>query len=374
MKKSKKQPLVLPEVPIVHPAAAPPNSPSSTQPESKPKSIRKKRSNLQVVAGILIALLISAVMGLLLWYGVQTSPKTKEPVYHVVTIIPGATRQQIAELLQEKLVIRSSSAFLWHIKITGKNSLQAGSYRLSSNLTAAEVANILAGGKTSSVDILIAPGLRLAQIKQRLVTAGFEQAEIEQALEAVRDHPLLKGVPKNSPLEGYLFPDTYKVGPETTAEQLIRLMLDTFEKKITPEIRSGLKNQGLSLSEAIILASIVQKEVSDYPTQQKVAQVFLKRLSEGRVLGSDVTFLYAAAETGQAATPALNSPYNTRKVAGLPPSAIANFNIDALKAVANPAKTTYNYFVAGDNGITYFSDTIEQHEAYTRQYCASCFE
>jgi UPF0755 protein len=92
------------------------------------------------------------------------------------------------------------------------------------------------------------------------------------------------------------------------------------------------------------------------------------------VLGSDVTFIYAAAITGQPATPGLDSPYNTRKYGGLPPGPISNFNITALQAVANPTSTDYVYFVAGDDGKTYFSRTEAEHQALTRQHCIKLCE
>ncbi len=354
--------------------AVPTAVPSSVPPQTPPPPVSKKRTWWLLALLAVAALLGAIILSVSLWYQLQLRPRTNSDIYHVLTIKSGASSQAIADDLEEKQIIKSSSAFLWYVKLSRKTNLQAGSYRLSSKLSTPEIATILADGKVSSVDVLIAPGLRLAQIKQALIQAGYTEAEIDQALANARSHPLLKGVPKTAPLEGYLFPETYKIGPDTTANQLVQWMLDTFEARITPDIKAGLKKQGLSIQEGIILASIVQKEVSDYPTQQKVAQVFLKRLNEDRVLGSDVTYMYAAAETGQTASPELNSPYNTRKNAGLPPSAIANFNLDALKAVANPANTTYNYFVAGDNGITYFSDTLEQHEEYTRQHCASCFQ
>ena len=356
------------------PSAPPPansqlvqNQPISPKPKGKKKVVL-------IILGILAGLILAVFATVFIWYKTQLAPKTTDDVYHVLVVQSGASRQSIAYDLEEKQIIKSSSVFLWHTKLTGKSNLQAGSYRLSSKLSTPEIADILASGKVSTVDILIPPGLRLSQIKAELVKAGYGASEIDQALISVRSHPLLKNVSSSTPLEGYLFPDTYRIGPDTTAEQLITLMLNTFEKKITAEIKTGLAKQRLSLEEGIILASIIQKEVSDYPNMQKVAQVFLKRLNEGVVLGSDVTFQYAAKETGKAEVPTLDSPYNTRIVAGLPPSAIANFNIDALRSVAEPATTDFLYFVAGDDGTVYYSKTEAEHEALTRQHCKSCFQ
>jgi UPF0755 protein len=323
-----------------------------------------------VVAGLL-GIICTAAM---IWYSVQLAPKSVAKIYHVVEIKSGESTGQIAQKLQNTGVINSARAFSWFVRISRINNLQAGTYRLSSADTTPEIARSLENGKVSNINLLILPGQRLSQIKNKLVEAGYAESEIDQALFSIRSHPLLKNISEDAPLEGYLFPDTYNIAPYTSVKELFNIMLNNFQSKITPSIKSGLKRQGLTLEQGIILASIVQKEVADPTNEKIVAQVFLKRLKDGNVLGSDVTYQYAAAETGQTASPELDSPYNTRKVVGLPPTAIANFDISALNAVANPAKTNYNYFVAGDDGKVYFSKTEEEHIQLTRQHCASCFQ
>ncbi len=352
----------------VTPPPTPPSSPEIASVDEPPKP-KKNYHILRYAIISLVVIVLVTFIALFSWYKMQLSPRTADDVYHIVPIASGASTQLIAETLEEKQVIKSATAFLWHLQFNGISGLQAGTYRLTSKNSTPEIAQILKEGKVSSTNLLIAPGLRLTEIKQKLIDIGYTQPEIDSAITAVRNHPLLTNVPSNQRLEGYFFPETYKVEPGNTAEQLLELMLDTFEDRISPSIKAGLKKQGLTLEQGIILASIVQKEVSDYPTQQKVAQVFLKRFKEDKQLGSDVTFMYAAAETGKPATPDIDSLYNTRKYTGLPPSAIANFNLTALEAVANPAPGTYNFFVAGDDGVTYFSNTLEEHEALTAQHC-----
>jgi UPF0755 protein len=121
--------------------------------------------------------------------------------------------------------------------------------------------------------------------------------------------------------------------------------------------------------QAITLASIVEKEVSNGNDRRQVAQVFLLRLQKKMVLGSDVTYIYAAAITGQTASPDLDSPYNTRKYLGLPPGPISNVSDSSLDAVAYPADGDYLYFVAGDDGKTYFSHTEAEHERLAAEHC-----
>lgn len=362
-----------------HPIAAIPNPvsssiPSVTEPhkaQSHSTKRRKKRFGKLVVkilavVGVVTSALIIGAVG---WYQLALGPLTADVEYHVLTIKSGASKQAIAEDLEEKNLINSARAFSIYIRLNNITNLQAGTYRLSSNQSVAQIADALSSGKVTTVNVLISPGQRLDQITAALVKDGYSQSEIDAALIAVLDHPLLAGIDSGSRLEGYLFPDTYKIDPTTSAEDLLRLMLDTFEQKITPEIRAGIKAQGLTLNQAIILASIVQKEVADPEVQKTVAQVFIKRLNEGVVLGSDVTYKYAAAQFGTVDSPYSNSPYNTRRFGGLPPTAISNFNLSALKAIANPTSSDYNFFVAGDDGTTYFSRTEAEHEAYTSKYC-----
>jgi UPF0755 protein len=136
------------------------------------------------------------------------------------------------------------------------------------------------------------------------------------------------------------------------------------------------KTQGLSLYQGITLASIIQREVlsvggATTPTsdQQQVAQVFFSRLTIGMPLGSDVTFIYGAKKLGVEPISTLNSPYNTRIIAGLPPGPISSPGLTALIATAQPADGDYLYFVAGDDGTTHFGRTLVEHEQNVRQYC-----
>lgn len=361
---------------------------SSEPPESEPKQKKpaqhkkSKKQKSKKILRIILAAFAAAVISIVLlvgWYLYALSPKTVKDNYAVVSVQPGDSASVIAGELENKQVIRSALAFKIYIKLHNISGLQAGEYRLSSKQSASEIASILSSGKVTTVNVLIPPGQRLDQITATLEESGFAKEDIEKALANAREHPLLKDAPSNSKLEGYLFPDTYRVGPSTTAEQLITLILDTFQKRISEETLNGLEAQGLTLHQAVTLASIVQKEVADAKTQKTVAQVFLKRYREGKALGSDVTSLYGAINDGvqlpenaaQAAAIAIahNSPYNTRKVVGLPPTAISNFNLSALEAVANPSNTSYLFFVAGDDGTTHFANTLEEHEANVAKYC-----
>lgn len=341
--------------------------------KKKTKKPHSKRKLFVIAAGVLVGLVIAAFISIFSWYQWALSPRAENADASVIVIAEGSSSAQIAQQLHKEQLIKSTDAFMWYLKLNSITNLQAGAYELSGSQSVKEIVETLRSGKVSTNTITILPGKRLDQILEQLQQHGFSQDELQAAISSVRDHELLKTVPSNMKLEGYFFPDTYQLDASMSAEDVLRLLLDTFQKKLTADesIMDGLERQQLTLSQAVVVASIVQNEVRDYEEQQKVAQVFLRRLNEGIPLGADPTFRYAAAVEGGVSNPSNPSRYNTRLHAGLPPSAISNFNISALKAVANPSSTTYLYFVAGDDGTTHFSHTLEEHQSLTQRYCTT---
>jgi UPF0755 protein len=141
--------------------------------------------------------------------------------------------------------------------------------------------------------------------------------------------------------------------------------------QLTPEIRQAISEKGLTLHQAATLASIIEKEVSDSDQYDRpqAAQVFLKRYKDGMLLQSDPTAIYGALRDGKKPSLSYDSPYNTYLYAGLPPGPISNVSASSLKAVAFPAQTDWLYFVAGDDGKTYFSKTLEKHNELIEKHC-----
>src|SRR5262249_5328923 len=139
--------------------------------------------------------------------------------------------------------------------------------------------------------------------------------------------------------------------------------------QLTPDLRSAFAAEGLSTYKGVILASIIEQEVSTSGDRAQAAQVFLTRLEIGMPLGSDVTAYYGSIAAGLSPSLSYDSPYNTLIHSGLPPTPISNVNTAALQAAAHPASTDFLYFVTGDDGVTHFSHTLEEHQAATAQYC-----
>jgi len=223
----------------------------------------------------------------------------------------------------------------------------------------------------------IRPGETIFDVEKNLIAAGYNGTEVKQALGADYDFSFLQGRPAGATLEGYLYGETHEFYKDTSAKEIIKTYLEGMGQVITENnLEARYAAQGLSLYEGITLASIVQKEApaSEMPG---VAQVFLSRLNYGMLLGSDVTVSYALdvvdpnrqtyVDNSGALT--IDSCYNTRLYRGLPCGPISNPGLTALLAVAEPADSSYLYFLTGDDGLMYYSYTEAEHIQNIYSHC-----
>jgi len=315
------------------------------------------------------------------FYRMNLRPVSAVAPAQTVVVESGSSPRDIADLLKKSGLIRSAWAFETYVRHEEVGSyLQAGTYSLSASQSVQTIVAQLTHGKVKTELVTILPGQTIEQIEQSLINDGFAKADVEQALEPTQyeNSPALVDKPKGNSLEGYLYPDSFQRTSATKPAEIIQQSLLEMQQKLTPEIRAAFAREGLSTYQGITLASIVQHEVApgDYA---KGAQVFLKRISIGMPLGSDVTAIYGAEHdgiklpSGQAAAAAIainhDSPWNTRIHTGLPPTPISNVTGAALQAVAHPASTDYLYFVTGDDHITYFSQTLEEHQQNVTEHC-----
>ena len=336
-----------------------------------PKKPRKKLL-LWVVAGI-VGTLILLAGGLFIWYTTQLSAlNPADTNKKQITIESGTTPDQIATLLEEEKVIRSSTVFLWHTRLQGvQNNLQAGTYRLSPSESTPQIAAHISGGKVDTFNITFIPGATLADNKKAFISAGYSEEEIDAAFSKTYDSPLFAGKPAGADLEGYIYGETYNVASNATVEDILERTFEEFYAVVEEnDLVARYQKHDLSLYQGIILASIVQREASStVDDMPQISQVFHKRLSIDMPLGSDPTYQYAADKMGVPRSTTLDSPYNTRRYPGLPPGPIAVPGEKALVAVASPADGDYLYFLSGDDDITYFSRTFEEHEQNIVDHC-----
>jgi len=323
-----------------------------------------------VAAGVLV--LVTAAIS---WYAWALQPLDSYSTEQIrISVESGDTSSTIAQTLKSAGVIRSESAFRVYAEVSRtKNQLQAGGYIVSPSQSVSDIINHLVSGKTDELTITIPPGVSLLGIRDVLQKYGYSDQEITTAFNASYDSPLLADKPAGTSIDGYIFPETFKVDPNDKLQELFERSFDELYARLQQDgMIEKFKAHGLNIHQAVTLASIVQKEVSNPTDQRQVAQVFYKRLSMDMLLGSDVTFIYAANQMGVEPSVSLDSPYNTRKYAGLPPGPIANMNYSALQAIADPAAGDYLYFVAGDRddeGKTFFSRTEEEHIQNVRDHC-----
>ncbi len=306
------------------------------------------------------------------WYygnlkALSASQKTRN-----FTIHRGASLAEIANELKSQQFIRNSWAFKRYVvSQEASDKIKAGTYELSSSQSVPEIVAIITEGKVASNLVTILPGQRIDQIKKTLLNAGFNEADVNKALDpsTYEDHPALVDKPSQASLEGYLYPESFQRTSDTQAQTIVKRSLDEMQKRLTPEIRASFAKQGLSVYQGIIVASIVEQEAAKADERTQVAQVIMRRLNLDMALESDPTAFYGAKLAGQPPSLLFDSPYNTYLHKGLPPGPISNVSVSSLQAAASPAGTDWLFFVAGDDGSTHFSRTHDEHQALIEKYC-----
>ncbi len=328
---------------------------------------------LLIVVGLLVVGLIAvsavAVSG---WYRHSLSAVSSSRSTTLFSVGQGSGVHQIAEDLHRGGLIRNVSAFeTYVISNNYRTKLQAGTYALNPSMSAQEIVTKMVRGDVAKNLITIPPGKRLQEIQNIFKRAGYSMTEINKAFDPAtyNGHPALASLPAGASLEGYLYPDSFQKQSDTPATAIISQSLDEMNRYLSSDTISGFRNHGLSIFQAVTLASIVGQESGDASKQPIVAQVFLSRLARDMALQSDVTANYGADALGIARSVNVNSPYNTYMHKGLPPGPISNITDSSLQAVAYPAHSDYLYFVAGDDGKLYFSHTAQEHQDLINRYC-----
>lgn len=326
------------------------------------------------LAAVLLVILGSGTIAI--WWHMSSQPvNVADKSTRQFQIDQGATTSEVADSLAKAGFIRSPLAFKIYARLNN-SILQAGNHVLSPSYNLERTAKMLATAETDEVEVQIPAGMTISEIKQSLKRYDYTDEQIESAFSKQYTNEILADRPAGQGLEGYLYPDTYRVFRGDGVDKVIEKSLEQFEKVAKAnKLEEGFKAHGLSMYEGITLASIVTKEVNNSTDQKTVAGVFYNRLNAGMALGSDVTYKYAY-KMGLCSddAPTCDSAYNTRINDGLPPGPIANPTLSALLAVANPTNSNYYYFVAGEDGNTYFSETADEHNQAAAEHCGSLCE
>ncbi|MGB0386855.1 MAG: endolytic transglycosylase MltG [Ardenticatenaceae bacterium] len=314
---------------------------------------------------------------------VVESPASDDLTPVIFRIEAGENATTIAERLQEVGLISDEGVFRRLLQYRGADqSLDAGVYELSANMTMDQIIVTLEEGRLQEISFTFLEGWRAEQMASLLEESGILSAEEYMAL--VRDpsrfdFDFLRDLPPGSTLEGYLFPDTYIViKAQANAENIIRTQLQNFDRRITPELRAALPQNNMTLHQAVIFASLVEREAVVSEEREIIAGVYINRWQDGTVLNADPTIQYALGyqeESGQwwkrpltAEDLRLDSSYNSYTRAGLPPTAIANPGLDSIRSSILAPKTEYYYFVSRNDGTHIFAATYEEHLQNVAQY------
>jgi UPF0755 protein len=325
-----------------------------------------------LIIAVLLVLFVGAGLVAKGWYNRNLSAVSSSQQIVYFPVASGSALKDISKDLKRAGLIRSTTAFEAYVR--GRQlyaKMQAGTYALNPSMSTPQIVDKIVKGEVSKSYVTILPGKTVKQIRQTFKQAGYGEAELDVAFNpsTYPDETVLDNLPAGANLEGFLYPDTFQIDPTTPAQAIIRESLEEMQAHLTPGIVNGIQAQGLNVYQGVTLASIVYQESGDPSAEPTVAQVFLSRLKQGMMLGSDVTAFYAASLAGAGQTLGVDSPYNTRIHSGMPPGPIGNMTDDALKAVAHPATTDYLFFVAGDDGRIHFSHTEAEHEQAIKQYC-----
>ncbi len=311
----------------------------------------------------------------LLWDdGQLTQPLDPAGTEQPFKIQEGEPIEAMAERLQEAGIIRDAGALRDYLIYTGLDkSVQAGQYKMSPGMSVIDIAHVVQDATPSDVTLVVWPGWRMEEIAESLPTSGLDITPYDFAAAASAPHGGFDFLNGEGSVEGFLYPDSYVLPRTTTANELMDTMLRNFSLHLTPDLTEGFRRQGLSIYQAVTLASIVQREMVHKEEGPMIASVYLNRLHNAMKLDADPTVQYALGYNALQRTWWTNpltaldlqapSAYNTYIADGLPPTPISNPSLDALWAVANPADNPYFYFSARCDGSGYheFARTFEEH-------------
>ncbi len=323
-----------------------------------------------LVSGLLLSLGLSALICTLtiLHYA---SPVQQKSQTVTVEVPNGVTSRAISRQLSRAGLIRSSTLFNYWVQWQGiSHRLKAGTYQFNRSMSLQQIIDQLQSGQVILRQLAIPEGWTVNQIADLWEQTSFGSAESFLQVAGEVRWQRTYNLP-GSALEGYLFPETYRLADGSSAETAIKTMLNHFQDQWTPRMGLAATQIGLSQREAIILASIIEKEAQIDSEREIISSVFHNRLRKGWKLDADPTVLYGLGNPPRSLTRVdlrTDTPYNTYLHKGLPPGPICNPGQASIMAALRPAKTPYFYFVASGGGGHYFSETLDQHQRMVRRY------
>ena len=324
---------------------------------------------------LLIISFVFVVAGLTFWKSVSKAPGNDKTIQRFL-ITKGSSAEKIANDLKDQNLIKSPLAFKFYTQITGiSDQIPPGEFKISGNLSLKEVVEMLLKGPVE-VWVTVPEGLRREEIVERYIEGlglggtvadGFRADFLMQTRE----------------LEGYLYPDTYLFPLDITADKVVTKMRSTFDQKFTEKMRTDLVNKGRSIDQVVILASLLERETLTSEERPVVSGILFNRLENDWPLQVDASVQYAIASENCRLQNvdcdwwpknltkddlAINSPFNTYKFSGIPPSPISSPGIISLTAVVYPEDTDYMYYIHDTDGVIHYAETLSEHNQNVSRY------
>jgi UPF0755 protein len=312
----------------------------------------------------------------LLWNATDlTLPRDINGAEQLFVIEAGEDAYSISNRLEAAGLIPNARTFRIYLAWTGMDAyIQIGTFRLSPALTAVSIAGMLQSATLTEVTFSVLPGWRMEEIAASFPTSGLSITPEEFLAAASIPTVFPNLIPAGASAEGFLYPDTYILPRTTTADQLVSVLVQGFASHLPGDYPSAFASHGLTVFQAVTLASIIEREAVVDDEMPLIASVFYNRLAVGMKLQTDPTVQYAlgfnASQNTWWTTPLsaadlqFDSPYNTYLYSGLPPGPIANPGLAALAAAGYPAESPYYYFQAkcDGSGLHNFAETFEEHQ------------
>ncbi len=325
------------------------------------------RAGVSIV--VFIAVVVAAALG---WFAFSVFADRSHPGNVTEVIVPrGSTFHDIAEQLARTGVIGNATTFRLYAKLKhADTAAHAGAFRFEPHQSAADVlAQLESGGAQIARWLTIPEGFTAKEIAQRLQDEGFGNASAYYAA-FMRDSIAIDGA-RTKNLEGYLFPSTYLIPTDATPKAVERILTDQFRKELPPDAAAKAKAHGVSVPQAVVVASLIEREAKADDERPLMAGVYYNRLRLGMPLEVDASIEYALPEHHSVITYGdlrTNSPYNTYLHQGLPPTPIANPGGPSLQAAFNPKPSPYLYYVYKGNGHHAFARTLAEQNANVAKY------
>ncbi len=323
-----------------------------------------KKNYLIIATALLLIFLIYSTVELII-----PLPFGNKPIEFEIK--RGATFRQVVNELSERGLVRDRWVIYVLGRVTGMDrKIKAGYYSLWGTMNPLQIFNAIRLGKIIEYEITVIPGDSLLEIGDKF--SALNMADAEEFKKLCTDREFLDTLDVDAPsLEGFLFPDTYRFPKGLEVKEVLTIMVDRLRGKFDEDMMARMLELGLTETEVLTMASIVEKEAIVDVERPIIAAVYFNRLKKKMLLQADPTAIYGVKSSKIRITKndlLKKTPYNTYFIKGLPPGPIASPGLKSIIAVLNPADVPYLYFVSNNDGTHTFTSTLNSHEEAVRAY------